>query len=137
MTLIVENKNITQSFIPYLKKRMLGYLTIILNIKKLNVFDEYFESDMFGNETNIKIDSKRVVLMGMTNLSHKRYETYTQIFINPNIVYPGTQFRVVDLCKVINYGTLSIEGYPIFTETFDYFSQNIDKYKEKCAIGLG
>lgn len=137
MTLIVENKNITQSFIPYLKKRMLGYLSIILNMKKLIVFDEYFESEEFGNDTKVKIDSKRVVLMGMTNLSHKRYDTYTQLFINPNILYPGTSFKVVDLCKVINFGTLSVDGYPIFTQIFDYFSQNIDNYKEKCMIGLG
>ena len=116
---------------------MLGYLSIILDMKKLIVFDEYFESEEFGNDTKVKIDSKRVVLMGMTNLSHKRYDTYTQLFINPNTLYPGTSFKVVDLCKVINFGTLSVDGYPIFTQTFDYFSQNIDKYKEKCMIGLG
>jgi hypothetical protein len=38
---------------------------------------------------------------------------------------------------LINFGNLSIDSYPIFTETFNHFSMNIKKYVEKCGMGLG
>ena len=139
MTLVVENKNITESFIPYLKTRMLRHICLIMDEDKLNRFDEYFQSKelMIGNKNLDIIDSKNVIMLAMTNLQHKKYEENTHIFINPNITYPGTSIKIVDLCKIINFGTLSIEGYPIFTMTFDHFSRNIKKYVEKCAMGLG
>jgi hypothetical protein len=138
MTLVVENKDIVPSFISYLKTRLLRHICLILDLSKLKPFDEYFQSLEFLEASNgVIISSKRLILLAMSNLQHKRYESTTHIFINPNITYPGTGLKLVDLCKVINYGTLSIEGYPIFTETFNHFSRNIRKYVEKCSMGLG
>ena len=138
MLLIVENKDITLHFISYLKHRMLRHLATLLNTKRLNEYDDYFNSDAFKAMCGeVRVSARRVILLGMTNLSHKRYEEVTHIFINPNINYPDTNLKVVDLCKVINYGTLSIDAYPIISETFDHFSNNIEKYKERCMIGLG
>ena len=75
--------------------------------------------------------------MGMSNLVHKRFDTVTQIFINPNLTYPGTNLKVEDLCKIINYGTLSIDAYPIFSMTFEHFSKNLGKYVDRCIMGVG
>lgn len=136
MTLIIDNKNITKSFIPYLKKRILGYIVSILNFNKLIKYDEYFNSTDFKSDSKITISTKKIILISMSNLIHERYETTTHISINPNINYPGTNFKIIDLCKVINFGTLSIDAYPIFTETFSHFSKNIKKYIDYCAIGL-
>ena len=137
MTLVVDNKDITKGFILYIKKRMLGYVAMKLDVKKLIKYDEYFNSNTFKLGGKTKISSKKVILLGITNLSHKRYEATTHIFINPNINYPGTPLKVVDLCKMINFGTLSIDGYPIFTNTFNHFSKNIKKYMDRCSRGLG
>ena len=138
MTIVVDNKYINQGFISFIKKRILGYMSVILNINKLQRYDELFQSEEFlilSNKTSIS--SRKVVLMAMTNLIHKRYETNTHIFINPNINYPGTNMKIVDLCKIINYGTLSIDAYPIFTETFNHIQQNIGKYIDIYTKGLG
>lgn len=138
MTLIVDNKDIVPSFISYLKTRLLRHICLILDLSKLKPFDEYFHSLEFLEISNdVLISSKRLILLAMSNLQHKRYESTTHIFINPNVTYPGTELKLVDLCKVINYGTMSVEGYPIFTETFNHFSRNIRKYVEKCSMGLG
>lgn len=138
MTIVVENKHINQGFIPFIKKKLLGYMSLILDTKKLQKYDEMFQAKEFLRLSNkISISSRKVVIIAMTNLLHKRYETNTQIFINPNINYPGTTIKIVDLCKIINYGTLSIDGYPIFTETFNHIQQNIGKYIDRYTIGLG
>lgn len=135
MILIVENKDINRSFIPYLKKRLLGYITLILELRKLTKYDEYFASEDFGNVTQIPINPRKVIMLGMTNLQHKRYKTTTHIFINPNLYYPGTPYKVVELCKLINYGSLSVEGYPIFSDTFEHFQKSIHKYTDKPMLG--
>lgn len=138
MTLIVDNKNTNLHFILYLKKRMLRHVAIILNPKRLVPYDEYFNTDEFKRISDgAEISSRRIIMLGMTNLIHKKYESNTHIFINPNIVYPGTSLKVVDLCKVINFGTMSVDAYPIFSETFEHFYKNINKYLESCIIGLG
>ena len=138
MTLIVDNKDINLHFIKYLKRRMLGHISLILNTQKLVPFDEYFSSDEFMLMSGgVRVSSRKVIILGMTNLIHKRYETTTHIFINPNIYFTGTNIKLVDLCKIINFGNMSVDGYPIFTETFDYFSKNIKKYIDKSITGLG
>ena len=138
MTLIVDNKDINLHFIKFIKRKMLEHISLILNFKKLTPFDEYFKSEEFNKlSNNVRVSSKKVIVLGMTNLIHKRYETNTHIFINPNILFPGTDIKLVDLCKIINYGNMSIEGYPIFTDTFEHFSKNINKYIDRSIAGLG
>lgn len=137
MTLVVKNKDITANFISFIKRRMLGYIASILDMKRLQVYDEYFNSEAFLRLTkNVPVDAKRVIVLGMSNLIHKRYETTTHIFINPHLTYPGTTIKIVDLCKIINYGTLSLDSYPIFSLTFNHFSKNIGKYADRCTMGV-
>lgn len=138
MTLVVDNKHINKGFIPFIKKKLFAYMSTITDTKKLHKYDELFHSKEFLKmSNNTIISSRQVIVMGMTNLIHKRYETNTQIFINPNINYPGTNLRIVDLCKIINYGNMSIDGYPILTMTFDYVQSNIGKYIDRYTTGLG
>lgn len=138
MTLIVDNKDTNLHFILYLKKRMLRHIALILNPKKLVPYDEYFNSEAFIIRSGgASISSRQVILLGMTHLIHKRYENTTHIFINPNFMYPGTSLSVADLCKVINFGTMSVDAYPIFSETFEHFSKNIKNYLDSCITGVG
>lgn len=138
MTLIVENKNVTKGFITFLKQKMISHLALILDMRKLKSFEEYFQSEEFLKSTNnVVINPKKVIVLAMSNIISKRYETTTHLFINPNLLYPGTNLKIVDLCKIINYGTLSIDAYPIFTMTFNHFSNNIGKYIDRCINGLG
>lgn len=138
MILVVDNEYATQKFISFLKQRMLSHLSAIIDTKKLIPYDEYFNTDEFrelygdGNVSAVK-----VVVFGMKHLSHKRYESNTHIFINPNVNYPGTQINLFTLCKLINFGNMSIDAYPIFTDTFNHFSKNLSKYIDKCIIGIG
>lgn len=138
MTLIVENKDINLYFILYIKKKMLSYLALILNPLKLNVYDEYFNSEIFQKLSGgIKISSRKAIWLAMTKLSHQRYEENTHIFINPNLLYPGTQIPIIDICKMINYGCLGLEPYPVISETFSHFQNNIKYYLARCIRGLG
>ena len=137
MTLIVDNKDINTGFIMFLKRKMLSYISMIVDRRKLRPFDEYFKSDEALSLTNgVRILPIRAIVLSMSTLSHKRYDD-AHIFINPNVNYPGTDIKLADICKFINFGNMSVEGYPIFTTTFEYFNKHINKYIERFNRGLG
>jgi len=46
--------------------------------------------------------------------------------INPNVLYNNKSIRLIDLCKLLNYGTLEIPGCHIFTDTFDYVVSHLE-----------
>ena len=112
-------------------------MAMLLDVRKLSKFDEYFNSEEFSVLTNgVTLSAKQILVLGMSNLKHKRYEINTHIFIDPVIVYPGTQLKIVDLCKIINYGNLSINGYSIISDVFNHFSEHIKGYVNKHLTGL-
>ena len=132
MNIVVNNISISNGFINFIKQKTFGYMATILNIDKLDVYDEYFK---YIHNTDIL--AKKVIILSMSNLSHDRQETTTTIYINPDLKYPGTNINLIDLCKIINNGNLNIPSYPIFTQTFEHIQNNLPKYLDKFIIGIG
>lgn len=42
-------------------------------------------------------------------------------------MFNNSQIRLIDLCKLLNNGTLEIQGTNIFSDTFDYIANNMDQ----------
>ena len=45
--------------------------------------------------------------------------------IDPTAIYPGTFIKISMLGRMINYGTLNSQAYPIFTDIFTQVKNNI------------
>ena len=45
--LVVENKRATEGFIAFIKRRIPMHIASSLDVKRLQVFDDYFKSDSF------------------------------------------------------------------------------------------
>lgn len=89
-----------------------------------NLNDKYIESYIkFLNNKNIKY----YLLLGVSNLECKEYYDYYIIQINPNVTFPETTAKLYDVCYEINYGSLNIPPYPIFSDAFNWAQQN--KYR--------
>lgn len=132
MNIVVDNKYVTKGFISFLKKRIQMHAHSIVNIPKLKIYDEYFK--IIYNE---EISSIRLFKISLSHLDYKIDDIITTIYIDPNIKYPGTQIKIIDLCRIMNYGALNIPPYPIFTNISDYFTNNIKTYANKFTIGVG
>lgn len=61
-----------------------------------------------------------------SNLSCKTVADGVVIVSNKNYKLPGINELVVDLAKIINYGTLEMPKYPLFDKLFDFVADNID-----------
>ena len=47
------------------------------------------------------------------------------------MLYNDDSIRLIDLCRLLNYGTLEFPGCHIFTDTFEYVVYHLDKLYEE------
>lgn len=120
MYIYIEPKYNKVRFIKFLIKKLVGLLCEKVNLKKLKDFDNYLKEKKIK-----KVKGKKVFFLAINHIVYKN----SKIQINESILYPGTDYKLIDLCKLLNYGNLEFEGYPIFSTVFDFISDNIKKYE--------
>lgn len=73
--------------------------------------------------------AENIILFAANNLVCDGADGEITIHFNNTKLIPGFDRLLLNtLIKTVNYGTLDTKGCPIFTETFNYFAQNIDSY---------
>ena len=97
-----------------------------VKIKKYSKVDDYLLKLTFM-ERHKGISSHNIVQVGLSNLIVSSDVDSYYIHINDSIFFDSTEgIKLSSMCKLINYGTLSVKGYPIITELFTYYANNID-----------
>lgn len=130
---IDDPKNIlTENFMRWLDIQIRNKFLDTLDDNKLKNWDIFFNNQtVYKSIYKKKISTKDILTAGITNLLHASAGTQVFITINPNINMPSfNQVKVKTLCKLINFGNQDISGYPIFTDIFNYFADNLQEYLE-------
>lgn len=86
------------------------------------LFNQYF-----ANNFQTDINAQSILISATQNLVIQTYKEITAIQINENIFFKDSKIKLIDLCKLLNYGTLDIPGTGIFSDTFDYIATNINQ----------
>ena len=136
---IEDPKNLLQAdFINWLKVKIRDKIISDIEDKKLIVWDEYLNTNSaYVSIYKKKISSKDIIIAGAANLEFSKSESTFSIFINRNVFTPGLdRIKLETICKLINFGDLQIKGYPIFTDTFDYFAESIHDYVDRYLYGM-
>lgn len=107
-------------FIDYLC-RLIQQLLLSSHID-FRLFNQYF-IDNFQTE----ITAQNILINAGQNLQVLDFTEIIIIQINENVLFRNSQIRLIDLCKLLNYGTLDIQGTNIFSDTFDYIANNINQ----------
>lgn len=114
--------------IEYARNHILG----MLDDKKLQRIDEYINSNkLFSTLFKKSISSKEVLTASLYNMKVVKYWNRTVITFDTNEKLPNTNAKLVDIVKLINYGTLSVIGYPIITKAFKEIEDDIEALYEK------
>ena len=106
------------------------FLDYILNLIKLYLLDSNIDFTAFTNyfqKNYSDITVQDILLQATKYLEIINYQDIVIIQINPNIQFKDLSFKLIDLCKMLNYGTIDIQGTNIFSDTFDYISNNINQ----------
>ena len=111
--------------LPYME----DVLIALIDRRKLIIWDEYFKDNDLGwitykNKT-IRPTAYETIITGIKNLKTYKYPDQYIIKINPNKILPKSSAKLNDICNLINYGNLSLKGYPIFSEGFEIISKQV------------
>ena len=111
--------------IPYIEDTFIN----LIDRRKLIKYKTYFKYNDLGwityNNKTIIPSPYEILIAGIKNLIVYRQPDKYVITINPNKILPKTSAKLNDICKLINYGTLSVSRYPIFTEVFEIISKQV------------
>lgn len=122
MELVIQNSdqlNMSADFITYLINVISFYFTSSeINFTR---FSQEFQNLFSPYSANI------IPILAGKNLIVNNYDTYLIIEINPNKYLKGSSIRLLDLCKLLNNGTLDVPGTCIFSDTFDYVAKNLNQ----------
>lgn len=97
---------------------------------KFDLWNEYLTSSTSVNRLYDKTyTANEIIIFAANNLIYKGSTGEIIISFDNNKFVPGfDRLRLATIIKTINYGTLEIKQCSIFTDTFNYFAENIDKY---------
>ena len=136
---INDPKNLLdRSFIMWFKVKVRDKIIQSIQDDKLKAWDKYInENPTYKSIYKKHINIKDIIVAGAANLDFTKSESNFMIFINRNIFTPGLdRIKLESICKLINFGSLEIKGYPIFTNTFDYFAESIQDYVDRYLHGM-
>lgn len=114
------------------------YLIYILR-SRIKVIYPYSYNDTLNNLllviTKNQYGLQKIVQMSIDNLIDYKYNDTYIITIDNNTILPNTDFKLVDICQLINYGNLDVPGTMIYTKSFKYVNDNINDLYKKFSYG--
>lgn len=99
-----------------------------VNPAKFHNIDNYLSTLDFM-ERHKNQTSDYIMRLGISNLTVNSLKGQYIIHINETIMFDSLQhIKLSTMCRLINYGTLSVKGYPILIDLFNQVAENIDMY---------
>lgn len=134
MNLIIENKHNLDAddFIVYLAKETGKWIIDNIDDRRAALWTKYlrdagFKWNKIGKKTVIP-SALDIIKGSVYHLTYTKFEDKYVIEISNIAMIPQTPYRYVELASLINYGNLSIPGYPLFDESFKYIEDNLGIY---------
>ena len=123
---------ISKSFLLFLKKEIKNRFFLTIQLEKLKYIDEKInDQNIFKN----KISSLDILLTSIDNIQIYRIDNIGIVQIDDNILYKDLDIPLSSLCKLITFGNINIEGYPILNNVFRYIQSHLKYYRDKFANG--
>lgn len=129
MNLIIESAVDITDFCNWLITQIQSYIKLNLNNKKVERFDKYINENIPMQPKRI-LTTAELISAASYNLVVNKIQNNYIIQIDSNVFIPNTFAKFINIMQLINYGNLVLPPYPIWTETFNYFADNINKYLE-------
>lgn len=120
----------SRSFCVWLIQQIQECLMYTFNNQKVAVIETYINQHYKSPYIN-HISVYQVLMFAVNNLVINTYGNYFTISINSNVKYGLTNFKIIELCNLIQYGILGLTGYPILVYIFNFISSNLDKQYQK------
>lgn len=124
LTLTSKEVNNSPRFINWLVKRIRFEILASIKPDKLLLLAAYFST-----EYNLKdFDIVSEVGKGCLGLIPEKVGNNFIIHIDKKLKVKDSSILVADLCRFVNFGVSNIEGYPLFTDKFNFVKTHLQQY---------
>lgn len=133
MNLIIKNPDGLDltNFCNWLISIMQEYMSKNIEEKKLVQWDNYLNNIIKLKSTdNITraISSKNILVASTYNLIVKKSNSQYEIALDPNTNIPNYYAKFIDIIKLINYGNINTQPYPIYDYMMDFMADKLIDY---------
>lgn len=121
---------LTIKFGQWLIKQIQSEIAATVNSAKLEKWDKFFATtDEYKSIYSKPVTTKSILLAGLKSLVCDIGVGKLIIRFNSTLFVPGmNHVNLETTIKLINYGTVDVKGYPIFSDTFVRVADNINDY---------
>lgn len=134
---IPNEKDFESDFFEWLIEKIRVDIQAKMKDEKFIKVDEYInKNNYFATPLKKNFSSKEILYAALYHLVVRNYWDRTIITFDESATIPNTFTKFTTVLRLINFGTVSILGYPIITDEFSYIEKNLDELYEIYEEGL-
>ena len=117
MNIIIKNTNkYDLNFFNWLIEKIKSYLLMFDDFSKYKQIEEYINSNILRSKKYRYLSMHDIFFIAAASYECINYGSTAIIQINPQIKIYNTNIKVIDICKILNYGSISVKGIDIFSQ---------------------
>lgn len=137
MNIIIKNTNkYDLNFFNWLIEKIKSYLLMFDDFSKYKQIEEYINSNILRSKKYRYLSMHDIFFIAAASYECISYGSTAIIQINPQIKIYNTNIKVIDICKILNYGSISVKGIDIFSQIANHIKLNLNNYYREYCRGL-
>ena len=137
MNIIIKNTNkYDLNFFNWLIEKIKSYLLMFDDFSKYKQIEEYINSNILKSKKYRYLSMHDIFFIAAASYECINYGSTAIIQINPQIKIYNTNIKVIDICKILNYGSISVKGIDIFSQIANHIKLNLNNYYREYCRGL-
>jgi galactitol-specific phosphotransferase system IIB component len=127
MKLFISNDKVPDSgFIPYIVTVIKKYLIEHINKDSLLRWDVYLKSIKDADFADMS--AYDILLMGIDSINSTKVNKGYEIGFKNGVNSSEMNAKLYEVCELINFGNLTVNGVFLFTNIFEYFNNHLGQY---------
>ena len=137
MNIIIKNTNkYDLNFFNWLIEKIKSYLLMFDDFSRYKQIEEYINSNILRSKKYRYLSMHDIFFIAAASYECINYGSTAIIQINPYIKIYNTNIKVIDICKILNYGSISVKGIDIFSQIANHIKLNLNNYYREYCRGL-
>lgn len=137
MNIIIKNTNkYDLNFFNWLIEKIKSYLLMFDDFSRYKQIEEYINSNILRSKKYRYLSMHDIFFIAAASYECINYGSTAIIQINPQIKIYNTNIKVIDICKILNYGSISVKGTDVFSQIANHVKLNLNNYYREYCRGL-
>ena len=137
MNIIIKNTNkYDLNFFNWLIEKIKSYLLMFDDFSKYKQIEEYINSNILRSKKYRYLSMHDIFFIAAASYECISYGSTAIIQINPQAKIYNTNIKVIDICKILNYGSISVKGTDVFSQIANHIKLNLNNYYREYCRGL-